>query len=248
MWMMSRRRLVKTIDAAGEATLYAYDDAGNLHTVTDPLDHVTTYGYDWLGRRTSVEDATGHVTTFTYDDAGNLTSVTDPLEHTTTYEYDDIGRLTSVTDPLDHTTTYAYNAAGWLTSRTNSNGKTESYTYDTDWPCWSLRGCSTSATPIRCCGTHRRDFLTDPTTSRGRWHCPYRPCRRRLSRPTSSQALRRCPRPSRPTSCQALRRCASTTRARLFRKGFRASAPRWRHSQPLFGPLGGSWRVPSWLQ
>ena len=49
-----------------EAT-YAYDAAGNLETLTDPLGGVTTYTYDAAGRLETRTLPTGVVTTWTYD-------------------------------------------------------------------------------------------------------------------------------------------------------------------------------------
>ena len=70
-------------DGAGSLTrpftTFAYDAAGNLLSVTDPLNHVTSYEYDDLHRRIKITDAESGETTFGYDSAGRLLSLTDPV-------------------------------------------------------------------------------------------------------------------------------------------------------------------------
>jgi YD repeat-containing protein len=64
-------------------TVYAYDAAGRLLSLTDPADNTTTWLYDALGR---------------------VNSETNELEKTRSFEYDGAGRLTK---RIDRRTGYA---------------------------------------------------------------------------------------------------------------------------------------------
>lgn len=63
-----------SIDALGNRTTYAYDQFGNLASVTDPLGHATVYEYDLRGRKTYEGGATYPVR-YTYDILGNKTTM-----------------------------------------------------------------------------------------------------------------------------------------------------------------------------
>ncbi|HEX4986923.1 MAG TPA: DUF6531 domain-containing protein [Burkholderiales bacterium] len=130
-----------------EATLYDYDDAGQLTRVTLPDASYLQYTFDAAHRLTQVSDNLGNQVVYTLDAMGNRTQedVKDPsnvLKQTrsrvfnslnrltqdiggvspstevTTYAYDSQGNLTSVTDPLSHVTTSAYDALNRLTQVT----------------------------------------------------------------------------------------------------------------------------------
>jgi YD repeat-containing protein len=66
------------IDQAGKQTGYAYDDVGQLLSVTDALHHTTGYGYDAGGNLTTITDANNHVTSFQYDALNRQTRKTWP--------------------------------------------------------------------------------------------------------------------------------------------------------------------------
>jgi len=89
----------------GKTTTNTYDDAGNLKTVTDALNHVETYDYDAQSRLIKVTDPATGVTQYTYDSVGNKLTATDPLNHATTSTYDVENRLASLTSPLGEKTT-----------------------------------------------------------------------------------------------------------------------------------------------
>lgn len=93
-------------------TLYLYDPAGSLSTVTQTLG-VTTIS-----------------TTYLYDKRGNLAAVNDPNGNQTSYIYDDFGRLLSQTSAVTGTTAYVYDLAGNATSITDGNGVTTTRIYD----------------------------------------------------------------------------------------------------------------------
>ena len=50
----------------GNKTTYAYTPAGDLETVTDPLNQCTSFKYDDLGRMVSRIDPLGHI--YPYND------------------------------------------------------------------------------------------------------------------------------------------------------------------------------------
>jgi len=110
---------------------YAYDAAGQLLSVTDPLGRTTQYTYDAFGRvvrekgPASSVGQPGPLRSFAYDAAGNLRIVVDALRNWTEYRYDQRDRLLAVleADPdgpgaplLPPTTTFTYDAAGQLLS------------------------------------------------------------------------------------------------------------------------------------
>jgi YD repeat-containing protein len=79
-------------------TRYAYNDAGQLATITGPDEAVTSYGYDWAGNKTSADDPDAGDTTYAYDAAGQVTSQTDADGVTTSTTYDELGRRTGLWD------------------------------------------------------------------------------------------------------------------------------------------------------
>ncbi len=136
-------------DRTGSATIYEYDDRGNVIRLTDPLDAITTFTYDDLDNLIRRVDPLGQSTSFTYDNQSNLRSKTNPLGHTTYYTYDGSRRLTSVTDPRGSTIAYLYNPelecvadpagiittfgltpGGLITAITNALGHVITFDYD----------------------------------------------------------------------------------------------------------------------
>jgi RHS repeat-associated protein len=122
-----------------QTTTFAYDEYGQLESVTDPLERTWSFGYDAYGDRTSETDPLGHTRTLGYDKGSRLISVVsprgnaegvEPAEYETTVERDAQGRPLKVTDPLGHATEYAYDGNGNLASLTDAKGHTTNYTYD----------------------------------------------------------------------------------------------------------------------
>ncbi|HEY1098916.1 MAG TPA: hypothetical protein VGF99_08300, partial [Myxococcota bacterium] len=133
---------------AAPETDYAYDAAGKVLSVTDPLDRVTSYQYDAHDNvvKITLPDPDGAGTglpapewEWTYNDVGQVLTETDPLDRTTTYSYDEIGRLVSETLPDPDGSggpqtapvwTYSYDAVGNLVGVTDALGRTTQYLYD----------------------------------------------------------------------------------------------------------------------
>lgn len=113
-----------------DTTSYAYDENGNLSTVTNAAGHVTTLSqYDAHGRAGRVTDPNGLVTDFVYSPRGWLESTSVGGE-TTIYSYDGAGLMTGVALPDGGTLTYVYDAAHRLTSITDDAGNSVTYTLD----------------------------------------------------------------------------------------------------------------------
>lgn len=131
-------------DPSGHLTRYEYDTKGRLSTVTERdvsdgtmglVDHVTLYGYDDADNLTSVTDPMGLVTNYKYDDFGRLLEVASPDSGTTHSGYDLAGRLISKTQGVgttdEATTTYVYDNLGRLLGVAYATeGRDVDYYYD----------------------------------------------------------------------------------------------------------------------
>ncbi|MDP9794715.1 RHS repeat-associated protein [Catenuloplanes nepalensis] len=103
----------------GREHTFAYDQYGNLTSVTDP-------------KGTSTPLAGDYTSVYTYDTWGQQLTSTDANDNTTRYaEYDPVGYPKKITDALNLAETYVYDAIGNVVSATNAKGHTSSYTYDT---------------------------------------------------------------------------------------------------------------------
>ena len=113
-----------------DKTQFAYDNYGNLNTVTNAANQVTTLSnYDMNGHVGTITDPNGLVTTYTYSPRGWMTSQTRGSE-VTTYNYDGVGQLIGVTFPNSATLTYTYDTAHRLTNIADNLGNTVNYTLD----------------------------------------------------------------------------------------------------------------------
>src|SRR5438128_6561198 len=111
-----------------QVTKEKYNAAGELDSVTDPLEHITKYEYNTQGDRTADIDPEGDKRTWTYDEDSLETSSVSPRgnvegaeasKYTTKIERDAQGRPIKITDPLSHETKYAYDGNGNLESLTD---------------------------------------------------------------------------------------------------------------------------------
>ncbi|MGX1624073.1 RHS repeat-associated core domain-containing protein [Streptomyces sp. NPDC055506] len=140
---------VKVSGTKTVTTSFAYDDQGNLKTVTPPAPlGKTEYTYDALGRVETVTDGRGIKTvyvhdtrdrvrkvsstnatvTFDYDGDGNLKSRTD-ASGTTRWDYDKLNRERIRTLQNGAQTALAYTPGGEVDHYTDPNGKTD-YAWD----------------------------------------------------------------------------------------------------------------------
>ena len=111
--------------------VYAYDDAGNLTSATDPQG-TTSLTYDSAtDDLTRIEYPTGHFFEFVYDDLGRRRRREDQEGNVVNYSYDTLGRLDVMTDGLTSLIVdYDYDDAGRLSVKTLGNGVFTTYEYD----------------------------------------------------------------------------------------------------------------------
>lgn len=98
-------------------TVYTYDPADRLVTVTDPASNQITYGYDMAGRRTAMDDPDAGDWAYGYDPVGNQTTVSDATAAVTATVYDALNRPTERRQDSPTGTllaSWAYDAAGEL--------------------------------------------------------------------------------------------------------------------------------------
>jgi RHS repeat-associated protein len=133
----AQRRLAAMVQGSGEEkreTSFAYNEAGYLETVTDPLGRTHGYAYDASGRVVREVFADNRETLYSYDANGNLTSLTPPgrpahlfrytaVDETAEYEPPDAGAAAGAT-------LYAYNLDRDLVSVTRPDGQSVSLSYD----------------------------------------------------------------------------------------------------------------------
>lgn len=113
-----------TADAAGNVTIYRYDDQYRTTSATYPDGHEVTRAYDADNNLVSDEDGA-----YAYDEHGNMTSATVD-GHTTSYAYDAKSRLVQMAEPDGTVTTFNYDEAGNLAWTASNAGDTVVFTYD----------------------------------------------------------------------------------------------------------------------
>ncbi len=92
----------RSTDGAWLTTTFQYDDAGNVVSTTDPLQHTTTYSYADSWGDTTCAPVAGPA-------AAYRTKVTDPLTHQSQSKYNSCtGTVSSVTDPNNQAATFTY--------------------------------------------------------------------------------------------------------------------------------------------
>ncbi|WP_203919134.1 DNRLRE domain-containing protein [Rugosimonospora africana] len=141
---LSSTTLPPNDSAAARVISYTYDSVGNQQTVTEPIGNVlkdgsykTTLGYDDANQLTSVTDAMNHVTVIGYDNVGNKQTVQEPKgtkakdsSYATTYGYDKDHRQTTTKDALGNTSVVGYDPDGLVVSSSDQNGVRTTYSLD----------------------------------------------------------------------------------------------------------------------
>lgn len=113
-----------------DLTIFTYDEAGNLASVTNALSQTTTFSnYNVDGRVGTITDPNGTVTSLTYTQRGQLASSSVAGE-TTSYLYNGANKLVQVTFPNQSSITYSYDAALRLIGISDGAGNRISYTLD----------------------------------------------------------------------------------------------------------------------
>jgi RHS repeat-associated protein len=144
--VMRRERVTSP---AGNKLLYAYDDNGNVSTLTEhafdtdtatATNFITRYGYDELDRVIAVGnddgdgvDTDAKTTRYAYDSLDQLIEEEDARGNITRNTYDALGRLDSTThDPagIAALIDYGYDANDRLVTMTDPNSNETEYFYD----------------------------------------------------------------------------------------------------------------------
>jgi RHS repeat-associated protein len=143
----AKNNITTVTDARNKQTVYGYDPAGNLTSVTLDGQPASSATYDGLGRMLTSTDGNGKTTTYAYDGNGNIASVTGPdpdaggplAAPLTTFTHDVMGHILTKVDPLgncsgctpaNYRTTFTYDANGNLLTETDPLGNVTTQTYD----------------------------------------------------------------------------------------------------------------------
>ena len=131
-------RLTTVTDNAGNQIVYTLDNAGQ-RTQEDTKDSSGTLlrtlsrVYNQLGQLQAGKDAYNHATGYVYDVGGNLDTVTDALGTITDNNYDPLGRLVQTlqdTAGINAQTQFQYDALDRLTQVTDPKGLNTQYQYN----------------------------------------------------------------------------------------------------------------------
>jgi RHS repeat-associated protein len=132
-WTYDALNRVVLVTRNGTETSYAYDEVGNLSSLTLEPGKPVTYTYDDANRLKTVTDWQGRTTTYTYV-SGRMAGYSLPNGVTATFGYDNAGRPTSIRYERGASTIasfdYGYDAAGNRLWRRNTDGRHETYAYD----------------------------------------------------------------------------------------------------------------------
>jgi RHS repeat-associated protein len=115
----------------GQITKFSYTTAGQIKTVTDPLQNTWTFNY--VG--SYLHDISGPPAPqilnlgFTYDTFGRIRTLTDPVRGSLTYSYDPANRLTQILYPDQSSEIFGYTLLD-LTSATDRRQNTTQRYYD----------------------------------------------------------------------------------------------------------------------
>jgi RHS repeat-associated protein len=145
-------RIERIVDPRGNDLLYGYDEAGDLHTVTNQAGHVSRFEYEDDHRMVDIFDPWGvHAVRTEYDADGRLVSVTDALGHrielrhdleakkeivtnrlglVRIHEYDGRGNVVKEWDERNELTTRTFDAKNRLLTETDPLGHTTTNVYD----------------------------------------------------------------------------------------------------------------------
>jgi RHS repeat-associated protein len=123
--------LVSMTDPLGATTSYDRDERGRLVEIVDPLGRATSISRDENGLPIEVEDAQGNITQIVRSPAGEILSVTDPVGAVTSAQYDERGLIVEIQDPRGGRNRFDYDQHGNCVAITDPNGATWRFTYDT---------------------------------------------------------------------------------------------------------------------
>ncbi len=108
-------------DPLGHTTSFAYDNFGNVKTITNALSNAWSITNNASGLPSTVKDPLGNAVQIGYV-GGDISSIQDALGRVSTVFTDEVGRIAAVSDPLGNMTQYAYDVRDGLTSITDPLG------------------------------------------------------------------------------------------------------------------------------
>lgn len=112
-----------------DGSFMEFDSNGLQTSAVDAAGNATTYAYDAQGRLTSITDPVGGVTVLAYS-GGRLQSVTDPASQTTVFDHDANGHLVGIVDADGSVRQFVYDGTGRLTRQVSKRGFAVDYQYD----------------------------------------------------------------------------------------------------------------------
>ena len=129
------RQIIQTLDPNGVdlQSVYGFDMAGNLTSVTNPAGNVYDLNYDAADRLTSIIDGDS-VMSATYDKIGRMMSYTRD-DSVWSVQRNGLGQVTKLYDPIvetpdDKFAAFLYDLNGNVTQRTDNEGRITSFAYD----------------------------------------------------------------------------------------------------------------------
>ena len=146
--------------------LYAYDTAGNLTSVTDPMNHTVYYGYNRDNRISRFTDEAGYSTLVTYNGDGMAHRIKTDLTDKS-IRYEQASRQTIIIDYLtdgnNQFTTYRWDTLGRVVEKTgNCCGYTSRLEYDGDNNVVHSEDANGNITTATYDGNGNMLSLTDP--------------------------------------------------------------------------------------
>jgi RHS repeat-associated protein len=164
-----RHRPIIYYDAAGQKTTYDYNAAGQLTSVTNPLNQTTQYQYDASYNLLTIINANSvTAATYTYDSFARVRTYTDSEGWTVTYDYDAADRTTKVTYPDGTFETYTYDRLD-IVAYTDRQFRTWTYVYDANRRQTSATDPSGLQTQYAYNRNGQVTSLTDPRSNVTTW-------------------------------------------------------------------------------
>ena len=117
-------------DALGHATVYVWNEYGQIEQEISPLGQGKATGFDEEGRVVLEKTAQGHETRQVYDERGDRVEVVDANGGVTRYAHNELHQLVAVTDPAGHVWRRRHDGRGRVEAVENPLGEALSYVYD----------------------------------------------------------------------------------------------------------------------
>ena len=125
-------RLLQSIGAAAQTTVFSYDRMDLNVQVKDPRNNLYGYSYDSLQRLIRTIDQAGGEVTVTRDGQDQISSYKDDRLITTSYVRNGFGEVIQEVSPDAGTTTYTRDERGLVTIETDGRGIVTNRSYDAE--------------------------------------------------------------------------------------------------------------------